>query len=74
MTLQVSETEPSPQADESGPHHHVLFVRQQLQYKPPTQSYVSQMNSSIEVLIQKYFMHLSMICRLALRQPNKDMM
>jgi hypothetical protein len=40
MVLLVSETEPSPQADEPGPHHHVLFVRQPLQYKPPTQAYV----------------------------------
>jgi len=74
MVLQVSETEPSPQTDESDPHHHVLFVGQPLKYKPPTKSYVSQMNSSIEVLIQKYFMYLSsMTCGLALCRLNKDM-
>jgi hypothetical protein len=42
----------------SDPHHHVLFVRAPLQYKPPTQAHISQINSSIEVLIQKCFMHL----------------
>ena len=74
MALQVPEIEPSPQADESGPHHHVLFVRQPLQYKPPTQAYVFQMNSSIEVLVQKYFTHLSSTpCGSALRQLNKGM-
>ena len=71
MALQVSETKPPPQADESGPHHHALFVRQPLQYKPPTQAYVSQMNSSIEVLIQKFF-YAFMPCGLALSQLNKD--
>jgi len=58
MALQVSESKPSSQADESGPHHHVLFVREPLQLKPPTQDYVSQMNVFIKALIQKLFLHL----------------
>ena len=70
MALQLSETEPSHQADESGPHSHVLFVRAPLQYKPPTQAHVSQMNSSIEVLIQKFF-YAFIPCGLDLRQLNK---
>jgi hypothetical protein len=68
MALQVSETEPSHQADESGPHN---LVRAPLQYKPPTQAHVSQMNSSIEVLIQKFF-YAFIPCELALCQLNKS--
>lgn len=54
MALQVSETKSSLQADETGPHRHVLFVREPLQYKPPTQAYVSQMKAFIKFLIQKF--------------------